>query len=83
MGKPTVQARQPPIYRDDPDLAETVSMSLALRLEDIEDSFPDDGLPSYEAEDSSCREGRIETGANLISGIPTPASVTRQMSWNQ
>ena len=83
MGKPTVQAPQPPRYRDDPDLAETASMSSAVLLDNIEDSFPDEELPSYEAEVTSCQDGHVDPGMDLIPDIPRPASLTAQMSWYQ
>jgi hypothetical protein len=49
MGKAVFQPPQPPIYRDDPDYAETASMASAVLLDDV-DAFPDEELPpSYEA----------------------------------
>ncbi len=46
MGKPT-PTEQPVPYRDEPDYAETASMSSAVLLDDVE-YFPDEELPSYE-----------------------------------
>jgi hypothetical protein len=43
--KATAPPQQP--YRDEPDYAETASMSSAVLLDDVE-SFPDEELPAYE-----------------------------------
>jgi len=46
MGKTTAHNPGPPAYRDEPDHAETASMSSAVLLDDVE-SFPDEELPAY------------------------------------
>jgi hypothetical protein len=45
--KPTFDTPPQGSYRDDPDFAETASMSSAVLLDDIE-AFPDEELPPYE-----------------------------------
>jgi hypothetical protein len=57
MGNPKSNAKPPPVvYRDEPDRADTPSMSSAVLLSDIEypeeetpltEGFPDDELPAY------------------------------------
>ena len=57
MGNPKLKSKPPPVtYRDEPDHANTASMSSAVLLSDIEypeeetplsEGFPEDELPAY------------------------------------
>lgn len=46
------KAAPPAAYRDEPDYAETASMSSAVLLDDVESAFPDEELPAYSDEPS-------------------------------
>jgi len=47
-GKAVYQPAPPQAYRDEPDHAETSSMSSAVLLDDVEAAFPDEELPPYQ-----------------------------------
>ncbi|KAE8452285.1 hypothetical protein EG329_000985 [Mollisiaceae sp. DMI_Dod_QoI] len=60
MGSSKNSQPPPATYRDEPDYAETASMSSAVLLDDVESAFPDEELPAYSDEpavglsESSC-----------------------------
>ncbi|KUJ08063.1 uncharacterized protein LY89DRAFT_659779 [Mollisia scopiformis] len=63
---------QPPAaYRDDPDYAETASMSSAVLLDDVESAFPEEELPAYTDEPSA---PLVDPSCSSESAAPPPAS---------
>ena len=64
MGKTTTHNPGPPAYRDEPDHAETASMSSAVLLDDV-DSFPDEDLPAYTDLPSASTPSGSSTGPHL------------------
>lgn len=66
------KATQPsPAYRDDPDYAETASMSSAVLLDDVESASLDEELPAYSDEPTA---PLVDLSCNSDSAAPTPAS---------
>jgi hypothetical protein len=60
-----------PAYRDDPDYAETASMSSAVLLDDVESAFPEEELPAYSDEPTA---PLVDPSCTSDSTAPTPAS---------
>ncbi|KAH7403651.1 hypothetical protein BKA64DRAFT_457906 [Cadophora sp. MPI-SDFR-AT-0126] len=71
-GKAVYQPAPPQAYRDEPDHAETSSMSSAVLLDDVEAAFPDEELPPYQDTPSA---------APLVPTIPTPSLADQTWSY--
>lgn len=64
-------AQPSPAYRDEPDYAETASMSSAVLLDDVESAFPEEELPAYTDEPTA---PLIDPSCESDSATPAPAS---------
>ena len=70
-GKAVHQPPPPASYRDEPDYAETSSMSSAVLLDDVEAAFPDEELPPYQD---------VPSEAPLVSRATTASEA--QQTWS-